>query len=143
MTSHPDGSVAPAARRPRFDRGAVGPLLADWVCVAIFVFLGKENHGYEQGVTWFLTVWWPLAVGVLVGGLVMRIYTDDTEWPGRLFATVAIAVVVGGPLRWTTGRPVYSVFTVVAVFVLSLLLFGWRIAWRAWRRHRDTVGAHA
>ena len=113
--------------RGRFDRRSVPPLLADWACVAVFVILGKENHGYEKGVTWFLTVWWPLAVGVLVGGLVMRIYTDDADWPGRLLATIAIAVMVGGPLRWLTGRPVYSVFTVVALFVLSLLMFGWRL----------------
>jgi Protein of unknown function (DUF3054) len=123
-----DAPAPPSTRaHSRFDRGAIRPLLADWVCVAIFVFLGKENHGYEQGVTWFLTVWWPLAVGVLVGGLIMRIYTDDAEWPGRLLATIAIAVMVGGPLRWLTGRPVYSVFTVVALFVLSLLMYGWRL----------------
>jgi hypothetical protein len=129
---------APPSTHPRgrFDARSVPPLLADWACVAIFVVLGKENHGYEKGVTWFLTVWWPLAVGVLVGGLVMRIYTDDAEWPGRLLATIAIAVMVGGPLRWLTGRPMYSVFTVVALFVLSLLMYGWRLLAVAVRQAR-------
>ena len=62
MTDAPAPPTAP--NRGRFDAAAIRPLLADWVCVAIFVILGKENHGYEKGVTWFLTVWWPLAVGV-------------------------------------------------------------------------------
>jgi hypothetical protein len=122
--------------RPRFDTRAIRPLLADWACVAIFVFLGKENHGYEKGVTWFLQVWWPLAVGVLVGGLIMRTYTDDAEWPGRLLAMIAIAVMVGGPLRALTGREIYSVFTVVALVMLSILMFGWRILLIAFRQAR-------
>ena len=122
--------------RPRFDTRAIRPLLADWACVAIFVFLGKENHGYEKGVTWFLTVWWPLAVGILAAALIMRIYTDDTDWPGRLFATVAIAVAIGGPLRALTGREIYSVFTVVALVMLSILMFGWRLFAIAFRQAR-------
>ena len=128
---------APAARsRGRFDARSIAPLAADWVCVAIFVFLGKENHGYEKGLTWFLQVWWPLAVGVVVGGLITRIYADDTEWPGRLLVSIAIAVAVGGPLRALTGRPIYSVFTVVALVMLSILMFGWRLLRIAYRRSR-------
>jgi hypothetical protein len=122
--------------RGRFDTRSIPPLLADWACVAIFVFLGKENHGYQQGVTWFLTVWWPLAVGVLAGGLIMRIYTDDAEWPGRLLAVIAIAVMIGGPLRALTGREMYSVFTVVALVMLSILMFGWRLLTIAIRQSR-------
>ena len=53
MTDAPAPPSAPT--RGRFDAAAIRPLLADWACVAIFVILGKENHGYEKGVTWFLT----------------------------------------------------------------------------------------
>ena len=132
-----DTPAPPSTRADgRFDAASIRPLFADWACVAIFVVLGKENHGYEKGVTWFLTVWWPLALGVLVGGLITRIYTDDTEWPGRLLVTIAIAVAVGGPLRALTGRPIYSVFTIVALVMLSILMFGWRLLAVAVRQSR-------
>lgn len=134
MTDAPAPPSAPP--RGRFDAASIRPLLADWVCVAIFVFLGKENHGYEQGVTWFLQVWWPLAVGVLIGGVIMRIYTDDSDWPGRLLAAIAIAVMVGGPLRALTGRPMFSVFTVIALVMLSILMYGWRLLAIAFRQSR-------
>ena len=101
------------------------------------MFLGKENHGYHKDVGWFLTVWWPLAVGMLVGGLIMRIYTDDTDWPGRLLATIAIAVMVGGPAALRSpADPIYSVFTVVALVMLSILMFGWRLLAIAYRQSR-------
>lgn len=120
----------------RFDAHAIRPLLADWACVAVFVLLGRESHGYEKGVTWFLQVWWPLAVGMLVGAVVTRIYTDDTDWPMRVLATAAIAVVVGGPLRALTGRPVFSVFTFVALATLTALMLGWRAGVRRVARAR-------
>lgn len=132
---------SPPVPRFRFDARSIVPLGLDWVCVAIFVILGKENHGYEKGITWFLTVWWPLAVGVVVGGLVTRIYTDDVDWPGRLLATVGIAVVVGGPLRALTGRPIYGIFTVIALGVLSILMYGWRMLRIAYRQARGGVRA--
>ena len=43
-----------------------------------------------------------------------------------MLGTVVIAVLVGGPLRWLTGRPVYSPFTLVAIVVLSAFTLGWR-----------------
>ena len=123
------GPVEPTAEvnPPRFDKRAIGPLLADWACIAVFVALGKENHGYDKDIVWFFSVWWPLAVGMLIGGLITRIWTDDRDWPPRLFGTVALAVAIGGPLRYLTGRPMFSVFTIVALFVLSLLTFAWRL----------------
>ena len=105
----------------------VGPLALDLVCIVIFVALGKENHGVHRGVGWFLNVWWPLATGLVVGGLVTRLYVARDRWPVRLVGTVAIAVIIGGPLRTLTGRTVYSVFTLVAFAMLILLTFAWRL----------------
>ncbi len=76
MTTDP-AALPDEPNRPRFDTRAIGPLLADWACIAVFVALGKESHGYHKNVVWFLSVWWPLAVGMLIGGLITRIWTDD------------------------------------------------------------------
>jgi hypothetical protein len=120
----------------RFGRRSVAPLLADWVCVLVFAALGKQNHGAAGGIGWYGRVWWPLAVGFVVGGLATRVYVDGEDWPGRVLTTVAIAVVVGGPLRWLTGKPIFDAFTLVAFAVLSAFTLGWRGAVVLVRRRR-------
>ena len=117
----------PRATRPRFSRAAVVSLAIDLLCIVAFVAMGKENHGVHRGVGWFFNVWWPLATGLVVGGLVTRLYVAGDRWPLRLVGTVAIAVVIGGPLRTLTGRGMYSVFTLVAFAMLTLLTFAWRL----------------
>lgn len=134
MTDAMEPATEPAAR---FDRRSVGPLVADWVCVLVFVALGKENHGESGGIGWYLTVWWPLAVGFVVGGLVTRVYTLEDDWTARVLGTVLIAVLVGGPLRALTGRPIFSTFSLVAIVVLSVFTLAWRsgvrliVRWKA------------
>ena len=97
--------------RPRFafTVASILPFALDLVCVVIFVALGKENHVVHNGVGWFFNVWCPLSVGLTVGALVTRLYVRADQWPLRLLATVAIAVVIGGPLRTLTGRNAYTV----------------------------------
>jgi len=113
----------------------------DLVCIVVFVALGKENHGVHRGVGWFFNVWWPLAIGLIVGALIVRLYTRDDRWPLRLVATVVIMVIVGGPLRTLTGRVVYSVFTLVAFGMLNLLMFAWRLMRIAVRQVRAQTTA--
>ena len=117
----------PRATRPRFSRAAVVSLAIDLLCIVAFVAMGKENHGVHRGVGWFFNVWWPLAVGFILGGLVTRLYTARDRWPLRLDGTVAIAVIIGGPLRTLTSRSMYSVFTLVAFAMLIVLTFAWRL----------------
>jgi Protein of unknown function (DUF3054). len=99
----------------------------DLLCIVVFVALGKENHGVHRGVGWFFNVWWPLATGLISGGLITRLYVARDRWPLRLVGTIAIAVIIGGPLRTLTGRGMYSVFTLVAFAMLTLLTFAWRL----------------
>ena len=130
-----------ATGAPRFSRRALVPFALDLVCIVIFVALGKENHGVHRGVGWFVNVWWPLAVGLIVGALITRVYVRDDRWPLRLVEAVAIMVIVGGPLRALTGRPIYSVFTLVAFGMLNLLTFAWRLLRIAFRQTRGTPAA--
>jgi hypothetical protein len=117
----------------------IGPFVADLLCIVVFVALGKENHGVHRGVGWFFNVWWPLAVGLIIGALVTRLYVANDRWPIRLVATVAIAVIIGGPLRTLTDRVMYSVFTLVAFGMLNLLTFAWRLLRIATRQARGTA----
>ena len=115
----------------------VAPVI-DTVCIAAFILLGKDQHRYDnQGLTWFLTVFWPLAAGWLAGALITRVYTrDDRPWV-RLLGTVVIGVFVGGPLRGVfTDRVAFSVFTLVAFGFLGITTFGWRLIWSAVARMR-------
>lgn len=122
----------------------VAPLI-DTACIAAFIMLGKDRHSYDnKGLEWFLTVFWPLAVGWLVGALVTRVYTRaDRPWL-RLLGTIIIGIFIGGLLRWIfTDRVPFSVFTVVAFLFLGLTTFGWRLVWTAVVRMRGTGTAPA
>ncbi len=137
MTAVSEQAPQTKSRVP-FTRASILPLTLDLLCIVAFVALGKENHGVHRGVGWFVNVWWPLAVGLVVGALATRLYVAHDRWPLRLLATVAITVVVGGPLRTLTGRSMYTVFTLVAFAMLTLLTFTWRLLQVAYHRVRTT-----
>ena len=137
MTDHAVGTSTSNPRsRFALTPSAIGPFVADLLCIVVFVALGKENHGVHRGVGWFFNVWWPLAVGLVVGALMTRLYVATDRWPIRLVATVTIMVIIGGPLRTLTDRVMYSVFTLVAFGMLNLLMFAWRLLRIAARQAR-------
>ena len=77
----------------------LAPVL-DTICISVFIVVGKDRHSYDnKGLEWFLTVFWPLAVGWLVGALIMRVYTRDDRWALRQLGTLVIGLFVGGILR--------------------------------------------
>jgi Protein of unknown function (DUF3054) len=122
----------------------LGPVI-DTICIAVFIMLGKDRHSYDNlGLEWFLTVFWPLAVGWIVGALVTRLYTrPDRAWL-RLLETLVVALFLGGILRWAfTERVAFSVFTIVAFLFLGLVTFGWRLIWTVIARLRGTGTAPA
>ena len=65
-------SLAPPRSRPVLDTGLH----------RVFICSARDRHSYDnKGLTWFLTVFWPLAVGWIVGALITRVYTrDDRSW---------------------------------------------------------------
>jgi len=125
---------------PRYRR--LAPVL-DTICICIFIAVGKDRHSYDnKGLEWFLTVFWPLAVGWIVGALIMRVYTRDDRWALRQLGTLVIGLFVGGILRGAfTDRVSFSVFTVVAFLFLGLTTFGWRLIWRGVARVRGAAPA--
>ena len=120
----------------------LAPVL-DTICISVFIVVGKDRHSYDnKGLTWFLSVFWPLAAGWIVAALITRVYTrDDRPWL-RLLGTILIGIGVGGVLRGAfTDRVSFSVFTVVAFLFLGLTTFGWRLVWRGVSRVRGTATA--
>jgi predicted Na+-dependent transporter len=115
----------------------------DAVILVVFVTIGRDQHNLEStGLTWYLTVLWPLAVGWAAGALAMRLYTRaDRSWL-RLLGTLAIGVFVDAVLRAAfTNRPWFSVFSIVAFCFLGLVTFGWRLVWAFGARLRGTAPA--
>lgn len=110
----------------RFDRAVVSARVVDLLCVLVFIALGRESHDATGRAAWFFEVWWPLAIGMVVGGLVTGVDAVRDRWPLRVVGMVALAVLIGGPLRTLTDREMYNAFTVVAALVLSALTLGWR-----------------
>jgi hypothetical protein len=122
-------------------RRRAAPFL-DGACLVLFVVLGRDRHHLNEGMTWFLTVLWPLAAGWTIGALVTRVYTrDDRNWL-RLAGTILITLLIGGVLRGMfTNRVSFSIFTVVALAFISLTTFAWRLVWHLFDRRRRTLPA--
>ena len=118
----------------------LAPVL-DAACLMLFVAIGREQHDLNStGVSWYLTVLWPLAVGFLAGALITRLYTHADRWWFRLVGTVAIAAVLDALLRGTfTDRGYLSVYSIVLFLFINLVTFAWRLVWLAVARWRRTV----
>ena len=110
-------------------RGAA--VIADALCLALFVILGRESHDLTSGITWYLTVLWPFLAGWLVVAVACRLYAS---WPSRWArlaltwgAGVGLALVLRAAV---TARATPVAFIVVAYGFVGLTVFGWRLAVR-------------
>jgi len=111
--------------------------------MVLFVAIGRDQHRLEStGLTWYLTVLWPLVAGWAVGALETQLYTRaDRTWL-RLLATVIISVFLDAVLRATfTDRPWFSVFSIVAFVFLTMTTFSWRLVWSIFDRRSRTLPA--
>ena len=119
--------------------GSVAPWLAaaaDLAVLVAFVLIGRQSHHEDAGFGGFLRVWWPFAVGLLVGWLVGRVAGAPLAWAR---ATVAwlLTVAVGMTLRIVVqGREFKLAFAIVTLVFLGAGMFGWRFAVRV-RRARN------
>lgn len=117
--------------------------IADAVCFVAFVFFGRDQHALHGGLSWFLTVLWPLVAGWFVLALATRLYTRaDRTW-ARLAVTWIAGVVLGLVFRelFTSHGDSFSTFTVVVLGFIGLTTFGWRavlVAFRRGGRRRST-----
>jgi hypothetical protein len=112
-------------------RRTVIPVVADALCLAVFVALGRESHDIDSGITWYLTVLWPFLLGWFVAAFAVRLYTAWPQHWTHLAATwaggIAIALVLRAVL---THRDTPVAFIIVAYAFIGLATFGWRLAVR-------------
>jgi hypothetical protein len=101
--------------------------LIDAACIVAFVVIGRGRHDIDEGVSWFVTVLWPLFVGWFGVALLVRLYTRTAGIWGALTITWLGGIALMSVLRGTfTDRPYGGIFTVIAVVFLGLTAFGWR-----------------
>lgn len=118
--------TSPIATSP-VARIRVAPLL-DVLCIVAFVLVGRNRHDIDEGVSWFVTVLWPLFLGWFAVALLTKLYTRRAGIWLALFVTwlggIAVASVFRGAF---TDRPYVGIFTIVGIGFIGLTAFGWRL----------------
>jgi hypothetical protein len=108
-------------------RAALG-VLADVICVLVFVVIGRASHHAGAGLAGVVTTAWPFLAGLAVGELATlswrRPFALVPTGVGVWVATVAI----GQALRVAAGQGTDIVFIAVSAAFLGLFLLGWRVA---------------
>jgi DUF3054 family protein len=107
---------------------------ADVAVIVVFVVIGRRTHGEDAGVTGFVRVLWPFAIGLAVGWLATGLARAPLAWR-RVVPAWLLTVVVGMALRIVVqGHEFKLAFTIVALVFTGAGLLGWRAAVAAARR---------
>lgn len=99
-------------------------LAYDIIAIFVFAVLARMAHG-GLGVAEVLNTWWPFALGVLIGWMLIRGKDAATVKQG---VTVWLSAAVAGLAIWGIRHqefPHWS-FILVASIMSALLLLGWR-----------------
>ncbi|MGH7722557.1 MAG: DUF3054 domain-containing protein [Candidatus Dormibacteria bacterium] len=100
----------------------------DAVCLVVFVVAGRQSHGLDSGIGWFVAVLWPVAAGWFAAALAVGLYVARSRPGLRLAATVVLGVGVGLIVRIAvTHRDTPLAFILVAYGFITLTMVGWRL----------------
>lgn len=120
MTTGSDHSVASPTR------SAALAVVADAICVLLFVAVGRRNHAEGVTLIGVAQTAWPFLTGTVVGWLLSRGWRRPSAlYPTGLTVWIC-TVVVGMVLRVITGAGTAVSFIVVAALVTAALMLGWR-----------------
>lgn len=110
--------------RPRHARAA----LTDLLCLAVFVLAGRQSHDIDSGISWYVTVLWPIVVGWFAVALASRLYTAPAGVAPRLAVTIVLGTALGLVLRAAvTQRSTPPAFVAVAFLFIAVTTAGWRV----------------
>lgn len=120
MTTGSDQSVANPTR------SVASALVADILCVIVFVAIGRRNHAEGVTLAGVAQTAWPFLTGAVVGWLLSRGWRQPAAVVPTGVTVWVCTVVVGMALRVISGSGIAISFIVVASLVTALLLLGWR-----------------
>jgi FtsH-binding integral membrane protein len=100
--------------------------LFDFICVLVFVTIGRHTHKDANSIGGMLTTLWPFTVGLASGWLFVSRTHRIVTTKGSGFRIALFTVVIGMILRVISGQGIALAFVIVATVFLSLCLVGWR-----------------
>ncbi len=102
-------------------------MLADFVCILVFVAIGRSSHEEGITVTGMLTTLWPFVVGAVIGWVGCRGWRSPTRLFPTGLAVWVSAVTVGMVLRLASDQGTAVSFVIVATGFLGATIVGWRL----------------
>ena len=119
------------------------PLAAglDTFAVVLFVAIGRREHEQDSAISGLINTAAPFLIALAIAWLVMRAWKRPTELRTGV-AIWAIVVAAGMLLRhFVFDDGTATAFIIVATLFLGFFIVGWRIAFGAIARRRETSTA--
>jgi hypothetical protein len=108
-------------------RAALG-VLADVICVLIFVVIGRANHHAGESLAGVASTAWPFLAGLAAGELATLAWRRPFAMVPTGVGVWLSTVAVGQALRVAAGQGTQIDFIAVSAAFLGLFLLGWRVA---------------
>lgn len=120
---------------------AVIALVADALCVLVFVAIGLTQHHLALTGQSLVYVGWTFAVGMLLGHLSIRSWRAPFSlWPQGVFVW-GLTIVTAMALRALFRQGTELSFVLVAAAVLAVMMLGWRAiaSWLTRHERREVL----
>ncbi|SIO84530.1 DUF3054 domain-containing protein [Nocardiopsis sp. JB363] len=102
-------------------------LVADLVCVLVFVVVGKTDHATGLTPAAIAGTAWPFVAALVAGWIATLAWRSPARiWPTGVFVW-AVTVVGAMPLRLLTGEGAPLSFVLVTSLFLAATMLGWRV----------------
>ena len=102
-------------------------VLADLMCVLIFVVIGRRQHGEESAVSGVVTTAAPFLIGLVIASCIGKLRGKPADTVLAGVYTWVTTVLLGLLLRrFVFDRGTAAAFVIVAILFLGATLIGWR-----------------